>query len=67
MADTAEHDIEEEPAWDAFEVSRHGEDVLLMFSRDDGTAMGLYFSPEDAVSLGIALVQAGQESAEEST
>lgn len=54
-----DREVEEEEGWDAFEVSRSGDDIFLTFSRVNGDAYALHFTPEDAQAAGLALIQAG--------
>jgi hypothetical protein len=54
-------DWESEDPWDAYEVQRFEDQVTLVFTRINGDIQGFNMTPEDATSIGVALVQAGQE------
>lgn len=53
---------EDEIEYDHYEVERHGDDVWLILSTDDDVDYRvLQFSPTDALTLGMALAQAGSD------
>lgn len=55
---------EEEEGYSSFEVQRSGDTVFLVMSKISGESQLFGFDPEDAVEVGIALAQAGQEVSE---
>lgn len=52
-------EFEDEETYSTYEVNRQGDDVWMIFSSEDGVSHVTVFSAADAITVGLALIEAG--------